>query len=259
MTSPTPSEPRTGHKLYHGAALTPALAWAVVALSVASIYAMQIGLVAAGVTEIVAAVIGYLPVIGTLVLIAARGRRRALGLAWPRRARFLVAAVLVGCAAWYVNLVVVEWLMPDADTRTLERIVEQTPLVPTLLAIAVAPAIAEELLFRGVLARALARFDRGGRFTIAIVLSSALFGLYHLAPVQMLPTFMLGLALAYLSLRADSVVPAMIAHGLNNTIAIVISREEIPGVASWVGAHPVAMLGGALVCVGAGLAVAATA
>ena len=251
MTSPTPSEPRTGHQLYHAEALAPGRAWAVVGLSVATIYVLQIGAAALGALDLVAAVLGFAPVIAALGL-AIRPRWHAIGLRWPRP-RFLLAGALVGSAAWYANLVLVQLVIPHPDTSRLEHIVEQTPLVPTLLAIAVMPAIAEELVFRGVLARALAH---RGRVALACLISAAVFGAYHVTPYQALPTFTLGLALAYVSLRADSVVPAMLAHLLNNAIAIAIARDEVPGITGWMDAHPSATLAGSLVAVACGLALA---
>jgi membrane protease YdiL (CAAX protease family) len=176
----------------------------------------------------------------------------ALGLRWPR-GRFLAAGACVGLAAWYLNLLIVTFIQPPGDLKPLERVVEEAALGPTIVAIAVFPAVTEELVFRGVLARALAA--RYG-LVLAVIVSAVFFGIYHVLPPQALATFLLGLALAFIAIRANSVIPTMLAHVLNNTIAIVISREELPGLDAWILDHPLAMLVGSLVSVGVGLALA---
>jgi membrane protease YdiL (CAAX protease family) len=137
----------------------------------------------------------------------------------PASGRFVVAAVLVGSSLWYLNSLVVDrFVAPDPE---LERLINDSPLPLLLGCAAVLPPIAEELVFRGLLARTLANRLPAAA---AIVLSSAAFSLYHWNAAQAFPTFTLGLALGYITLRADSIVPSMIAHALNNTIAIVLPR-----------------------------------
>jgi membrane protease YdiL (CAAX protease family) len=254
MTSPSPSEPRTDRELYHAPALAPRGAALVVLASVFVLYAVQIGLAGAGAPVLVAATTGHVVVtLGLGFVVLRKLGRTVVGLTWPRP-RFLAAGALVGVSAWYVNLLIVLLLRPPGDARALEALVEQTPLVPTILAIALVPAISEELVFRGVLLRALATRLRA---SLAIALAAAVFAVYHLFPPQMVSTFLLGLVLGYLTLRAGSVVPAMLAHLLNNTIAIAITRDEVPAVRSWIGDHPVAMLAGCVVVLAAGLGLAA--
>ncbi len=249
-----PSEPRTGHQLYHDEALPPVGATKVTATAILGIYVVQIGLFSAGVIDLVAALAGDAAVLLGLYLYA---RRRGLsathfGLRRPAPV-FLAAGGLIGISAWYLNLVLVVLLRPPGDATGLQKIVEQTPLAPTWFAIALLPAITEEIVFRGVFTRALAT-----RFVpwVAIVLSALVFAVYHLLPAQMISTFMLGLALAYLTLRARSVIPAILGHLLNNTVVIVVSRDEIPALGTWIGDHGVPMLVGAAGLLGAGLGLA---
>jgi membrane protease YdiL (CAAX protease family) len=255
MTSPNPSEPRTGHQLYHASALAPVTASKLLATAILTIYGVQIVLVGAGMLELAAAAISDVVVVAGVIAYA-RARRLAavhVGLRRPAR-RFVVAGVLVGLSAWYLNLRIVVLIEPPGDPSSLQAIVEQTPLVVTLLGIALLPAIAEELVFRGIFVRALATRLHA---STAIILGGGVFALFHLLPAQIVSTFGLGLALSYLTLRADSAIPAVIAHLLNNSIAIVIARNELPSVGAWMSAHGHAMLAiTALLTVG-GLALAA--
>lgn len=229
----------------------PASAWMIAAASIGTIYVAQLGLFGAGVPGLVASAAADVAVIALLVAIARRAGAARIGLTRVAP-RLVVAGALLGISAWYLDLRLVLVVKPPGETRMLEGLVEQTALVPTLLAIAVLPAVAEELVFRGVLARALAVHGRA----VAIGVSTLVFAAYHLNPLQIVATVPLGLALGYVALRADSAVPTMIAHALNNAVAIVISRDALPGVGAWIGDHPSTSLAGAAALVAAGLVLA---
>jgi len=223
--------------LYHGGvAFEPVLASALVAMSVATFYLLG-GLVPAAFAIVVgqAALVAW-PLVAAF---AFKLDQRVLGVRLPRM-RFVAAAILIGLTAWYLNMRLVMWLQPPVDElRRLEHLVDTAPLAEALLMLAVLPPLCEELLFRGVFARSLAtRLP----IWVAVGLSAALFSAYHLSLVQAPATFTLGVAFAILAIRADSAVPSMIAHALNNALAVLVSRDEMAGVAHWLGAHPDASL-----------------
>ena len=236
MTSPT--EPRTP---------TVYQALAIAGLGIATIYGLQLVLSALRVLEIVASSISDV-VAAALLVVAARTHGFDLGLRVPRP-RFLIAGLLVGLSAWYVALVIVLWVQPPGDERILQRVVEQGSLAPALIGLAVLPAFTEELVFRGALARGLATRWPGWA---AVPVSAVVFSAYHLIPSQMLGVLPLGLALGLLAVQSNSVVPGMIAHLTNNTIALVLSRNALPGVANGIGARPEMSLVAALVLLGCG-------
>lgn len=84
--------------------------------------------------------------------------------------------------------------------------------------VVVAPLM-EELLFRGLILRGLL-----GRFRpwVAVLLSAMLFGLMHVNPWQMVPTFFLGLVFGWFYLRTGSLWPCVAAHALNNLLFLVV-------------------------------------
>ena len=108
-----------------------------------------------------------------------------------------------------------------------------------VLAVAIVPALAEELLFRGLLQRALlTRLDPIG----AIAFSSLAFGLVHgptpsckipISPqpiaahslnnamTKRLKTNLLGILLGWIAYRTNSTRPGIVAHFLANLLAIV--------------------------------------
>ncbi len=246
MTSPI--APRTQTKLYHappriGLAVRTAIA------GILTIYIVQV-LLGGLVGGLVAAAIGYLVVTLELVLIA-RGSEISLGL---HRAplRFFVAALLIGLACWYVDLRLVSAIEPPGDTKKLEAAVSHASLFGALVSVAVLPALAEELLFRGVLARSLA----SRHALLAIGVSAIVFSAYHLDPVQIVGTFPLALALGTLAVRSGSILPCMIAHFLNNAVVIVLMHVEAPGVVRMLDQHPTGVFITACVMVTGGLALA---
>ena len=92
-------------------------------------------------------------------------------------------------------------------------------LLVLLFVAAVLPGICEELLFRGAIFGVLQRKGNGK----AIIISAALFAVYHLNPWNLLPVFALGLLLGMLRARSGSVLPGMIAHLSVNSMAFTIS------------------------------------
>lgn len=255
MTSPRPSEPRTRHQLYHAAPLTLGQGIGLAAAAIGTLYLVQLVLGIVRAPDLLASIASDVAAVA-VVLWYARRRRLSLADLGLRRvpARFIAAAVLLGVSMWFVTALLVELIQPPGNPEKLQELVEQTPLLPTLVALAVFPVLAEELVFRGILVRALAGRLRSDT---AIVIGAVAFGVYHLFPPQMLSTFVLALALGFLTLRAASIVPAMIVHFLNNLIAVLLSRDELPGVGPFLTAHAGYALGIALTCVAAGIALAA--
>ena len=80
--------------------------------------------------------------------------------------------------------------------------------------------ISEELVFRGAILRALLRWTP--RHWVAIAISAVLFALIHANPAQMPHAFLIGLLLGWLYYRTDSIVPGIVYHWVNNSVAYVI-------------------------------------
>jgi membrane protease YdiL (CAAX protease family) len=219
--------------------LRPAAAWKIAGLAALVMLAGQVVAYELNALDIVAAAIGEAAA-GVLVLWLVRPWALAgvVKPAWP----FVIAAVLVGISAWYVDIRIVTALQPPGEIETLETVVEKSPLVPTLIAVALLPAITEELMFRGLIARSLARRSQ----ITAVVVSGLVFSLWHLNPPQIIGTLPLGLVLGTLAVRSDSVIPGAITHLLNNAIAILLSRGHLESLSSWIDAHEPAALSSAV-------------
>jgi len=92
------------------------------------------------------------------------------------------------------------------------------PLALVVLGVGIAPGFGEELLFRGVLLRGVAR--RHG-VAVGLVASSLLFGALHIDPVQGGAAALLGLYLGGVAIAADGTRIAIGCHVANNLVAVL--------------------------------------
>lgn len=92
-------------------------------------------------------------------------------------------------------------------------------LLVNLFIMALLPAIAEELFFRGSLQKTLLRMS--GKPWLAIVISSAVFGLLHGTFFKLLPIFTLGLLLGTVYHITRNLWYTITIHFLNNAFAVV--------------------------------------
>jgi membrane protease YdiL (CAAX protease family) len=87
----------------------------------------------------------------------------------------------------------------------------------------VAP-ITEESIFRGVI---LSGFLNNYGKLKALLLSSCLFGLFHLNIWQFVGAFLIGLFLGFIYIRTGSILPSMLCHGIYNGLTIVPARMNL--------------------------------
>lgn len=78
-----------------------------------------------------------------------------------------------------------------------------------LLLIALLPAVCEELLFRGFL---LSSLEHTMKKRAAILTAAIVFGLYHMNLVQTPTTALIGMALCYVAVQSESLLPGMLMH-----------------------------------------------
>ncbi len=126
-------------------------------------------------------------------------------------------AVLANYAASLVMSFLMQFGMPYPNFPST---VEPTgmSLLLNVISVAVFPALAEEMVFRGYMLGALrAHSDR-----LAIVLSAVLFGLVHGNAVQIPFAFLLGLVLGWLVVQTDCIWPAVLLHFTNNLTSVLL-------------------------------------
>lgn len=91
----------------------------------------------------------------------------------------------------------------------------------SLFFLALVPAIAEELFFRGVVFRFAHTWLK--KWGLSVVVSSLLFAFYHGTISQFVPIFLAGALLALVYRYTSSLILCILLHFLNNGIGLVIS------------------------------------
>lgn len=150
---------------------------------------------------------------------------------WTVISRHYLASRPWGTLFWVVLLTLgiilpAEWIyerlcitMPESAQALFEGIMrEQTGY----LAIGIFAPLVEEVVFRGAVLRSLLTvFDRRWHW-LPIVISALLFGLVHMNPAQGIHAFIIGLLLGWMYYRTSSIVPGILLHWINNTVAYLM-------------------------------------
>jgi len=200
-----------------------------------------------------------LPALLTVAALRSRswGATLAVG---PIPRPLVLLSILLGGALWVGSIGLMEMqalvLPPPPEYilafRRLHEALAPSGLLDGLwsvMVIAVLPALAEELVMRGVLLPSLVR-PLGA--AAAVIASAAAFAGIHLDPYRFLFTFTIGLVLGALRLRTGSLWPPILAHATLNAVTFVVAPLiDDPGQATYT---PQPMLG--LLCLVAGTAVA---
>ena len=92
-------------------------------------------------------------------------------------------------------------------------------LALNLLVMAAIPALGEELFFRGILQTVLC--EKLNRH-LAVWITAFIFSAIHLQFYGFLPRFLLGAALGYLFLFSGSIWASIVAHFINNALAVLL-------------------------------------
>ena len=102
-------------------------------------------------------------------------------------------------------------------------------LAGLLVCACILPAFAEEIVFRGTVAQSLYGLNK----VAALVVSGALFSLFHGNPAQTLHQFVLGAFLTLLVFRSGSLWTSVIVHLFNNALVVALSYTPIGADEFW--------------------------
>jgi len=131
--------------------------------------------------------------------------------------------------------------LPEAMAEPIQRLMSANiPWYWLLAAMALAPAVCEELAFRGFI---LSGLKHTGRTWLAIVLSSVAFGLMHMIPQQVFNATLLGLVLGMIAVRSNSLWPCMLFHLIYNALGVIHQRYSVQLAEQWSGSPFIRQLG----------------
>ena len=135
------------------------------------------------------------------------------------------------------------------QSKFIEPLAEKASLPIMILAIAVAPAVSEEVMFRGVIGRGL--MARHGVVT-GVIITSFLFALMHLHPTLVVALFPLAIGMHWVYLQTRSFVAPLMLHFINNAFAAILAKTpewtEVDGFRDEQPA-PIGMIIAAIVCI----------
>ncbi|HWL11105.1 MAG TPA: ABC transporter permease subunit/CPBP intramembrane protease [Planctomicrobium sp.] len=165
---------------------------------------------------------------------------KTLKIAWPRPS-MLVVGIILAFSLQPLALELMSWLdpyfppLPPGAKQLMEAMASNAvPLWLSLAAFALAPAVCEELAFRGFI---LSGLQHSGRRWLPILLSAVLFGVIHMIPKQQFNAALLGIVIGLLAARSGSLLPGVIFHAIFNgcqVLAMRVQAEEINnGVWKW--------------------------
>jgi sodium transport system permease protein len=152
-------------------------------------------------------------------------------------AAVLLAVSLHPLMALLRMLVMRIYPLSEGVERELSKLLDDknAPLGAMLLVVAVAPALFEELAFRGFILSGLRHMGHKWR---AIVLSSIFFGVTHAIFQQSLITCIIGLVLGYIAVQTGSLLPGIAFHMTHNALQL-LAKDFLP---QWLQQNPVRRL-----------------
>jgi len=92
------------------------------------------------------------------------------------------------------------------------------------VAVGILAPLAEEIVFRGAILRTLLGMVSKKNHWVAIMISAALFGVAHGNTAQFVNALLMGLLLGWMYYRTKSLVPGILMHWVNNTMAYILNN-----------------------------------
>ncbi|MEM9942371.1 MAG: ABC transporter permease subunit/CPBP intramembrane protease [Planctomycetota bacterium] len=151
-------------------------------------------------------------------------QRCSLGVA---SAAILAALFLNPLFMWFSALVM-QLYPPTGDLEAMDlairKILGSSPGIwATILVIAAAPAVFEEVAYRGFILSGLEGLKKKWQ---AILLTSFFFGIAHGVIQQSIITFAVGMVIGLLAVQTRSIIPCILFHLTHNSLAILISQAN---------------------------------
>ena len=137
----------------------------------------------------------------------------------------LASVGLIIPSMYFQEMTMPQW--PDAIQQLIDQATQALSMIMSTTGgyavVCLLAPIAEELVFRGAILRTLLEWKPERRW-LMIVLSALFFALSHMNPAQFLHPFLIGLLLGWMYERTGSVLPGIIYHWINNTVAYLLFR-----------------------------------
>lgn len=117
-----------------------------------------------------------------------------------------------------------EQLGIEMDENTQQIITSMMKEPWGYVAVGILAPLAEEVVFRGAILRTLLGIMSKKNHWVAILISAAIFGVVHANLAQFVNALLMGLLLGWMYYRTGSLVPGILLHWVNNTMAYVLTN-----------------------------------
>ena len=117
-----------------------------------------------------------------------------------------------------------EQLGIEMDENTQQIITSMMKEPWGYVAVGILAPLAEEVVFRGAILRTLLGIMSKKNHWVAILISAAIFGVVHANLAQFVNALLMGLLLGWMYYRTGSLVPGILLHWINNTMAYVLTN-----------------------------------
>ena len=144
----------------------------------------------------------------------------------PPKVLHIPAALFVwigGFSLMCMLAVLLTKIFPESTQSMADTMAEyvRQPFWVLVLVMAVMPAVGEELMFRGFIFGTL---KRRWRVLPAMLVTAAIFGIYHMSLSKFFTTALLGFMLVYVVEKTGSIFCSMLMHFCNNLVAVVVMK-----------------------------------
>jgi membrane protease YdiL (CAAX protease family) len=115
------------------------------------------------------------------------------------------------------------YIAPEMVIETsigLSSMFTSSSMIVAIIVVGIAPAICEEAVFRGVFFNSIWNQTHGK--WIPILVTAAVFGLFHGSIIRFFPTFLLGIVLGYLVYETNNMFYNVMFHAINNIIPVLV-------------------------------------
>lgn len=134
--------------------------------------------------------------------------------------RYYLIAFVFAIVLWLADFWLQLFFFLDdglSDGLELQKEFKQLGSISIILAVCFLAPVAEEILFRGILLKGL---NDKLKPVWAIAISSILFAAIHFSAHDFLTLFIAGSGYSLLTLKAQSILPAILAHVMNNSMTL---------------------------------------
>ncbi len=137
----------------------------------------------------------------------------------------LYVALAIGCYLLFYPIVtvvnsVIYKFFPSND---LKYNLTTTNYFISIISMVILPAIAEELIFRGIIFKGLQKHSN----TFAIIVSAVMFALFHLSLEQTIYPILMGIVLAVIMCHENNIIYCIAIHFVNNFITLTLKYFNI--------------------------------